>query len=171
MTAIVNASNVSNNANNNNFQIHKVTVKAPSNEALFKLIQQATQNKGVQLIVTPRVDVGGYPYYWIGIRVDIKELNFKLQVTEQIMDYILAYLKGDEELPEVTDFNPTEKVENAGEWLCIHEAKHIHSSEYYKDEIAMKEGVSYLTKKLTYRNGKINYPAAKFESVLSFLLN
>lgn len=155
---------------NNNFQLRQIAVKAQSNEALFKLIEQAISRKPVQVIVTPRVDVGGYPYYWIGVRFDYRELNFKLQVTEQIMDYILAYLKGDEQLPTVTDFNPTEKVENVGEWLRSHEVKHIYSALYNKEELSLREGTNYLTKKFVYPHGKINYPSIKCDDALSLLL-
>ena len=166
MTSIVNLSV----ENSTNFQLRQIAVKAQSNEALFKLIGQAISRKPVQVIVTPRVDKGGYPYYWIGVRFDYQELNFKLQVTEQIMDYILAYLKGDSELPTVTEFNPTEKVENIAEWLRGHEVKHIGSSLYNKEEIALKEGSNYLTRKFVYPNGKVNYPSVKCEDILSIIL-
>ena len=153
-----------------NFQLRQIAVKAQSNEALFKLIEQAIDRKPAQVIVTPRVDQGGYPYYWIGVRFDYQELNFKLQVTEQIMDYILAYLKGDSELPTVTEFNPTTKVENVAEWLRSHEMKHIGSSLYNKEELSIKEGANYLTRKFLYPHGKVNYPSIKCEDALSILL-
>ncbi len=153
-----------------NFSIRQVAVKAQSNEALFKLIEQAIQRKPVQMIVTPRIDAGGYPYYWVGVRFDYQELNFKLQVNEQIMKYILAYLKGDEELPTVTNFNPTEKIEHVEEWLENHEMNHIFSSIYDKEELSMREGGNYLTRKFVYQNGKINYPSTKCEDVLSIIL-
>lgn len=153
-----------------NFQLRQITVKAQTNEALFKLIEQAISRKPVQVIVTPRIDAGGYPYYWIGVRFDYRELNFKLQVTEQIMDYILAYLKGDEQLPTVTEFNSTERVENVGEWLRGHEVKHNCSSLYNKEELSLREGVNYLTRKLVYINGKVNYPSIKCEDALAILL-
>ncbi len=156
--------------NQTTFQLRQVTVKAQSNEALFKLIQQAISRKPVQVIVTPRVDAAGYPYYWIGVRFDYQELNFKLQVTRQIMDYILAYLQGDEQLPTVTDFTPTEKVENVEEWLRQHEFKHIHSSLYDKEELTIKKDANYLTKKFVYSHEKINYPSVKCEDALGVIL-
>ncbi|MDR0954723.1 MAG: hypothetical protein LBM20_05005 [Rikenellaceae bacterium] len=156
--------------NKTNFQLYQVTVKAQTNEALFKLIEQAIERKPVQMIVTPRIDVAGYPYYWVGIRSDYRELNFKLQVNDQIMNYILAYLKGDEQLPTVSDFNPTEKIENVAEWLECHEMKHFRSSLYDKEELSMKEGINYLTRKFVYLNGKINYPSTKCDDALSILL-
>lgn len=155
---------------NNNFQLRQITVKAQSNQALFKLIEQAIERKPVQVIVTPRIDAGGYPYYWIGVRFDYQELNFKLQVTEQIMDYILAYLKGDEQLPTVTDFNPTEKVQNVDDWQRSHEGKHACSALYGKEELSLREGMNYLTRKLVYPHGKVNYPSVKCEDVLSIIL-
>lgn len=153
-----------------NFQLRQVTVKAESNKSLLKLIQQAIERKPIQVIVTPRVDVVGHPYYWIGIRFDIQELNFKLQVNQQIMDYILAYLKGDETLPAVTEFEASEKIENVSDWLSDHEIVHSRSAISSKEEVVMKEEVSYLTTKLSFMNGKISYPSIKIEDVLSVVM-
>jgi len=154
------------------FQLHQVTVKAQSNEALFKLISQAIERKPVQIIVTPRVDRGNYPYYWVGIRFDIHELDFKLLVNNEIINFIHAYLKGDEELPIVTEFNPTEKVENVNEWLQRHEAAHIFSSLSDKEELVMTtDGVSYLTRKFVYKNGKLYYPSIKFDDALNVIFS
>ena len=157
--------------NNTPFYLRQVTVKAQSNEALFKLIQQAIERKPVQMIVTPRVDVSGYPYYWIGVRFDRQELNFKLQVSDQIVKFIHAYLKGEKELPNVCDFNPTEKMENVGEWLTDHEMLHYGDSISFREELTMKDDVNYLTKKMNFINGKIIYPSVVCEDVLSIILD
>ena len=153
------------------FLIRQVTVKAQTNEALFKLVEQAIDRKPVQVIVTPRIDVVGHAYYWMGVRFDRQELNFKLKINEQIGNYILAYLKGDEPLPTVTEFEPTKTVENAEEWLLQHEAYHSKSAISFKEELAMRGDVNYLTTKLVFMNGKINYPSTKCEDVLSIILD
>lgn len=154
---------------NNTNLLRQITAKAKSNEALFKLIEQAISRKPVQLIVTPRVDVGGYPYYWIGVRFDYRELNFKLLRSNQIGYFILAYLRGDDTLPEVTEFTPTEKIEDAQEWLYWHHDVHSAGSISCREEISMQDGVNYITKKLIFKNGKINYPSTKCDDVLSLL--
>lgn len=156
--------------NKSNFRLRQVTVKAQSNEALFKLIEQAINRRPVQVIVTPRIDVAGLPYYWIGVRFDYQELNFKLQVNDQITKYILAYLKGEKELPTVTEYEPTEKIEDVDGWLMEHEMKHYRHSISFREEINLREGVNYLTKKLIFINGKINYPSTKCDDVLSIIL-
>jgi hypothetical protein len=157
-------------ANQFAFQLRQVTVKAQSNEALFKLVEQAISRKPIQVIVTPRIDVAGYAYYWMGIRFDRQELDFKLKINEQIGKYILAYLKGDEPLPIVTEFEPSKKIENPEEWLREHEAHHSLSAITSKEELSMRDEVNYLTTKLMFMNGKIKYPSIKCEDVLSLLL-
>lgn len=153
-----------------NFQLRQVTVKGQSNEALFKLIEKAVKESPVQVIVTPRIDAGNYPYYWIGVRFDRQELNFKLLVNDQIVNFILAYLKGDEPLPTVTDFKPTSTVADSEEWLFKHQSSHSQSAISCKEELVMRDDVSYLTTKLNFMNGKVIYPSTKCEDVLSIIL-
>ena len=165
METIVNATN------NTSVQFRKVaTVKAQSNEALFKLIEQAISRKPVQIIVTPRVDRGGYPYYWVIIRFDLQELHFKLQVNDQIMNFILAYLKGEESLPTVTEFEATEKIENAEDWLFEHEVIITRAGISVKEELSMKDNVNYLIRKGIFINGRINFPPIKFDNVSLFFV-
>jgi len=161
--------NFSTNEAQTSFQVQKTTVKGQSNESLFRLIEQAINKKAVQLLLAPHVDVGRYPYYWVGVRYDYNELEFKLLVNKQIMDYIDAYLKGDEQLPTVTEYNPMAQVEDVGEWLQNHEAQHADSSLSSKEFLWMKDGVNYLIKTFTYRNGRISYTLNKFEDTLSLL--
>ena len=84
---------------------------------------------------------------------------------------ILAYLKGDEKLPTVADFYPTENVENADEWLRNHEARHAISALSFNEELTMKGDVCYLTKKYVFKNGTISYPPTRLENALSLLFN
>lgn len=144
-------------------------VKGENNEALFNLFKRATDHEEVKAIITPRVDVAGYPYYWVGIRNNSEELVFKLLLTDQIGKYIYAYLKGDEELPTVTDFEPTETVQDVEGWLSQHQGFHFASAISYQEHVSMKEGMSYLTRKLIFKNGRINYPAIKYEDILNLL--
>ena len=152
-------SSVMESANAPAMALHQTIVKGGTTEKLFALMQGAIERKPVDVIVTPRVDKGANAYYWVGVRFENRELDFKLPVNQQIKDYILAYLRrSNVALPEVTDFEP-EAVADSNQWLLDHETEH---SKY-----AMQ---NYLKLRLKFPFGKIIYPATAVEDVLSLIM-
>ena len=73
--------------------LQQTIVKGGTTEKLFALMQRAIEKRPTAVIVTPRVDKGSNAYYWVGVRFENRELDFKLPVNKQIRDYILAYLR------------------------------------------------------------------------------
>ena len=150
--------------------MRQIRVKALSNAALFELLKKALQDSDVtETIITPRIDKSGYGYYWIGVRRGITELDFKLVINQQIIDFVLAYLAG-EELPDVTKFDPDERLtsqEECEQWLEKHRDSHMGKHLSCREEIKMSGTDNYLALKVIFKRGKIIYPATKIEDVLS----
>ena len=149
--------------------ISQTVVKSQNNEELFNLIDEARKRNYVQLIITPRVDAGRNPYYWVGLRHEMFDLDFKLLINEEIKAYILAYLRGDEELPTVTNFLPQETNVSFEEWIQEHMATHNPFATAFRDEVSMGMDAYYHSKKLIFRNGKIIYPGVKLDDILSLI--
>lgn len=72
-----------------------VKMKFDTNAKMVRTLTAAV-SKGIdKLILTPRVDVAGCGYVWLGIRKGRIELDGKLLLNRQIGEYLLAYLQGD----------------------------------------------------------------------------
>ena len=86
-----------------------VKMKFDTNAKMVRTLTAAV-SKGIdKLILTPRVDVAGCGYVWLGIRKGRIELDGKLLLNRQIGEYLLAYLQGTE-LPEITDFDSDREI-------------------------------------------------------------
>ena len=151
------------------FLVRQITVKGRNNQELFNILQDAISKKPIQVIASPRIDVAGNAYYWLGVRFDRFELDFKLSVNPQIMDYIFSYLKGEENLPEVTDLAPFAPEMGLSQWVKEHERQHLTSFVKIKEELQMVDNKNYLTTKFVYRNGKLIYPSVEVEDILSLI--
>lgn len=150
--------------------LHQTIVKGGTTEKLFALMQGAIERKPVDVIVTPRVDKGANAYYWVGVRFENRELDFKLPVNQQIKDYILAYLRrSNVALPEVTDFEP-EAVADSNQWLLDHETEHSRFAMHKDEQVHMGDEKNYLKLRLKFPFGKIIYPATAVEDVLSLIM-
>ena len=150
--------------------LQQTIVKGGTTEQLFTLMQRAIEKKPTAVIVTPRVDKGSNAYYWVGVRFESRELDFKLPVNQQIKDYILAYLRrSNVALPEVTDFEP-EAVEDANQWLLDHETEHSRFAMHKDEQVHMGDEKNYLKLRLQFPFGKIIYPATAVEDVLSLIM-
>jgi hypothetical protein len=151
--------------------LQQTIVKGGTTEQLFALMQRAISNNPVEVIVTPRVDKGSNAYYWVGVRFESRELDFKLPVNQQIKDYILSYLRrGNVALPEVTDFEPEAGIVDVNQWILDHEAEHEKYAMHKDEQVSMSNGKNYLKLRLKYHFGKIIYPAAEVEDILSLIM-
>lgn len=93
-----------------------VKMKFDTNAKMVRTLTAAV-SKGIdKLILTPRVDVAGCGYVWLGIRKGRIELDGKLLLNRQIGEYLLAYLQGTE-LPEITDFDSDREICCQSDWL------------------------------------------------------
>lgn len=150
--------------------LQQTIVKGGTTEKLFALMQRAIEKKPDAVIVTPRVDRASNAYYWVGVRFENRELDFKLPVNKQIKDYILAYLRrSNVKLPEVTDFQP-EAVEDSNQWLLDHETEHGKYAMHEDEQVHMGDEKNYLKLRLQFPFGKIIYPATAVEDVLSLIM-
>ena len=154
-----------------NITLCHTTVKSDNNEELFNLVKRAISMQSVKIIITPRVDVASNAYYWIGVRFENRELDFKLGVNSEIRSYIRAYLVGGNhnELPKVTNYQP-DNVSDVETWLSDNLNFHANGAIKSEEIISMRDGTDYQYKQLTLINGKIIYPATKLDDVLSLFI-
>lgn len=151
--------------------LQQTIVKGGTTEQLFALMQRAISNNPVEVIVTPRVDKGANAYYWVGVRFENRELDFKLPVNKEIKDYILAYLRrGNVELPKVTDFEPEAGIVDINQWLLDHETEHTGFAMHKAEQVRMGDDKNYLKLRLTFPFGKIIYPSTEVEDILSLIM-
>ena len=150
--------------------LQQTIVKGGTTEKLFALMQRAIEKKPDAVIVTPRVDRASNAYYWVGVRFENRELDFKLPVNKQIKNYILAYLRrSNVELPTVTDFE-LEAVADSNQWLLDHENEHGKYAMHKDEQVHMGDERNYLKLRLKFPFGKIIYPATAVEDVLSLIM-
>ena len=98
-----------NDARETRTPLRLVKMKFDTNAKMVRTLTAAV-SKGIdKLILTPRVDVAGCGYVWLGIRKGRIELDGKLLLNRQIGEYLLAYLQGTE-LPEITDFDSDREI-------------------------------------------------------------
>lgn len=153
----------------NPFYIHRVELRGMNNHETFDVVRRAVESgKVLRMLVTPGIDKNGYPYYWMGLRYDRNEIVFKLLVNDEISSYIMAFLKGEEEMPEVSTCAPDMVSENRAEWLVIHRCTLASKADSMKEEMVSSNGRYFLNTKLGYKNGKVSY-SEEFTDVLSFL--
>lgn len=142
-----------------NTPLRVIKLKAESNDKAFNALNSAIKAGATTLIVTPRVDVAGCGYVWFGIRKEQTELDGKLLLNEQIVNYIKAFLLG-EELPEVKNFESDNAICCQEEWLATVEAEVAKLADSSYEEYQQNdEGIGYLVKKYTFANGKVVMPA------------
>ena len=138
-----------------------VKMKFDTNAKMVRTLTAAV-SKGIdKLILTPRVDVAGCGYVWLGIRKGRIELDGKLLLNRQIGEYLLAYLQGTE-LPEITDFDSDREICCQSDWL---EAIATTAEEEYTET----EETGYLTQKYHFPNGKVIMPSEEIADVTALL--
>lgn len=160
-----NAQQTAINEMTNNTPLRVIKLKAETNDKVFKSLNNAIKAGATTLIVTPRVDVAGCGYVWFGIRKEQTELDGKLLLNEQIVNYIKAFLMG-EELPAVTNCEPDNAICCQEEWLATVEAEVTKLADSSYEEYQQNdEGIGYLVKKYTFANGKVVMPAQQVADV------
>ena len=151
--------------------LQQTIVKGGTTEQLFALMQRAIEKRPTAVIVTPRVDKGANAYYWVGVRFENRELDFKLPVNKEIKDYILAYLRrGNVELPKVNDFEPEAGIVDINQWLLDHETEHTGFAMHKDEQVRMGDNKNYLKLRLKFPFGKIIYPSTEVEDILSLIM-
>ena len=149
----------------NNTPLRVIKLKAESNDKAFKALNSAIKAGATTLIATPRVDVAGCGYVWFGIRKEQTELDGKLLLNEQIVNYIKAFLLG-EELPEVKNFESDNAICCQEEWLATVEAEVAKLADSSYEEYQQNdEEVGFLVQKYTFANGKVVMPAQQVADV------
>ena len=153
----------------NHFYIHRVELRGMNNYEAFDVVRRAVKNgKVLRMLVTPGVDRNGCPYYWMGLRYDRNEIVFKLLVNDEISAYIVAFLKGEEDMPEVSSCVPDTVSENREEWLISHRCMLAGKASTVKEELVSSNGRVFLNTKLGFLKGKVSY-SEEFSDILSFL--
>ena len=127
-------------------------MKYENNAQMVGVMQKAIGLGLDAIIITPRVDVAGCGYVWVGLRKGQTELQGKLLLNAQIWAYLLAALLG-EELPEINNCDADSEICCQGEW---------RREEYTQDA---ESGTGYLTHSWIFPNGKIKMPAEAMEDV------
>ena len=93
-----------------------VTMKSGNNQAMVQTVQKAVTHGIDALIITPRVDVAGNKYTWVGLRKGKTELQGKILLNSHIWNYLLAVLQG-KELPEISEYSAESANCGQHEWL------------------------------------------------------
>lgn len=151
------------------FPIARAVIKGKSNEELVSLLNEAVRGNAVKWIhLTPRIDKGGYPYYWVGLRNRDMEVQFKLLINGEVEDFVHAYLTGATELPEVKNHYPDPTVSAGAEWLADHMRENTKYSEKVKKTISTAKGRTFVNTTLRFKNGKIYYSEEQAD-IISFL--
>lgn len=160
-----NAQQTAINEMTNNTPLRVIKLKAETNDKVFKSLNNAIKAGATTLIATPRVDVAGCGYVWFGIRKEQTELDGKLLLNEQIVNYIKAFLLG-EELPAVKNFESDNAICCQEEWLATIEAEIAKLAESTQEEYnESEEGIGYLVKKYAFANGKVVMPSQQVSSI------
>lgn len=151
------------------FLNRQVRVKPRTVEEAFGIIKNAVAlEKPVQMIISPRVDMACKAYYYIGVRFDREEVDFKLPVNAEIEDFIIRYMIGEDSLPEVQDLTPA-TVEAEDDWFAELDTRLKSFDVHGKEELEMTDKANYLKVVYKMRRGKITISKGKVESIVSLL--
>ena len=148
--------------------IQRLTLKGMDNQSLIHLIRQASTNfPDTSLIITPRIDQSGQPYYWTGLRYGNTELDFTLLLNREIEAFILSFLiKGRNGMTDISNCSPDPTMTRGINWLQSHLYRHLEYTKDIQDYIRYSKGRTFQNKKLTFPFGSIVY-SQEIENVLS----
>ena len=146
----------------------RLTLKGMDNQSLINLIRQAAANfPDTSLIVTPRIDQSGQPYYWTGLRYGNTELDFALLLNREIEAFILCFLiKGRDGMTDISNYSPDPTMTREINWLQSHMYRHLEYTKDIQDYIRYSKGRTFQNKKLAFPFGSIVY-SQEIENVLS----
>ena len=137
----------------------RLALKGMDSQSLINLIRQAAANfPDTSLIITPRIDQSGQPYYWTGLRYGNTELDFALLLNREIEAFILCFLiKGRDGLVDVGNFTPDSRMTQGIDWLQSHMYRHLEYAQQTHDFIRYSRGRTFQNRKLTFPHGSIVY--------------
>ena len=137
----------------------RLTLKGMDNQSLINLIRQASTNfPDTSLIITPRIDHSGQPYYWTGLRYGNTELDFALLLNREIEAFILCFLiKGRDGMTDISNYSPNPTMTRGINWLQSHLYRHLEYSQQTQDYIRYSNGRTFQNRKLTFPFGSIVY--------------
>lgn len=146
----------------------RLALKGMDNQSLINIIRQASTNfPDTILIITPRIDQSGQPYYWTGLRYGNTELDFALSLNREIEAFILCFLiKGRDRMTDISDYTPDPTMTRGINWLQSHMYRHLEYSQQTQDFIRYSNGRTFQNKRLTFPFGSIVY-SQEIENVLS----
>ena len=146
----------------------RLALKGMDNQSLINLIRQASTNfPDTSLIITPRIDQSGQPYYWTGLRYGNTELDFTLLLNREIEAFILCFLiKGRDGMTDLSDYTPDPTMTNGINWLQSNLYRHLEYSQQTQNFIRYSKGRTFKNKKLTFPFGSIVY-SQEIENVLA----
>ena len=122
-----------------------VTMKSGNNQAMVQTVQKTVAHGIDSLILTPRVDVAGNKYAWVGLRKGKTELQGKILLNSHVWNYLLAVLQG-KELPEIAEYSAEKEVSQ-------------HTRRQREEYVEIQNGNGYLVRKYLFPNGKVIMPA------------
>ena len=139
--------------------IQRLTLKGMDSQSLINLIRQASTNfPDTILIITPRIDQSGQPYYWTGLRYGSTELDFALLLNREIEAFILSFLiKGRDGLTDISSYSPDPTMTMGINWLQSHMYRHLEYVQQTQDFIRYSNGRTFQNKRLTFPFGSIVY--------------
>ena len=148
--------------------IQRLTLKGMDSQSLINLIRQASTNfPDTILIITPRIDQSGQPYYWTGLRYGNTELDFALSLNREIERMILCFLiKGRDGITDISSYSPDPTMTRNINWLQSHLYRHLEYSQQTQDFIRYSKGRTFQNRKLTFPFGSIIY-SQEIENVLA----
>ncbi len=149
----------------------QITLRPRSAEEAVSLIKKAVaQNQSAQFIISPRVDKARKAYFWVGIRFDRQEVDMKLPVSKETRNYLLAYMNGEQELPEVNDCSP-ETITTADEsaWIDGIQKQLEEMSIPPRERVEMTDNANYLRVTYKMQNGKVCIDKGLVENIFSLL--
>ena len=168
--------NIFSNSENSNvtktsFLARQIVAKPRTTAEAFKILTDAINaNKAVQLIVSPRVDVANKAYFYTGVRFDVQEIDMKLPVSREMQDYVLQYMSGAENLPEVNNFEAeTVEPENQAEWFLSLEKKVMNLNGIRREQVEITDGANYLKVNYKMEKGKISISKGTVDNLLQLL--
>ena len=136
-----------------------VTMKSGNNQAMVQTVQKAVTHGIDLLILTPRVDVAGNKYAWVGLRKGKTELQGKILLNPHVWNYLLAVLQG-KELPEIAEYSAESANCDQHEWLTEMEKEvSQHTRRQREEYVETQNGNGYLVRKYLFPNGKVIMPA------------
>ena len=146
----------------------RLALKGMDNQSLINLIRQAAANfPDTSLIITPRIDQSGQPYYWTGLRYGNTELDFALLLNREIEAFILSFLiKGRNGMTDISDYTPAPTMTRNINWLQSHMYRHLEYTQQTQDFIRYSKGRTFQNRKLTFPFGSIVY-SQEIENILS----